>query len=210
MASFIANMFPGGKQEKLEPIQTPSTPTKNVFTTPVTTPFGSPSKKIQPPGANELPTAFDNAMKLTSNNVMESPVKLGRPQSVISPLSPAKSNILPAEESSAIVDESIIHKSAVVGGSPIRKQEQENTPPAVGRKNGTEPIYQHNYAAVSRHELYQPKDSPPAPVAKKFDTSRGLTPEELEILQKPNVKRLVNVTQLCTCIHKPPHIIPCC
>jgi cell cycle protein kinase DBF2 len=198
MASFIANMFPGGKQEKLEPIQAPSTPVKNAFTEPMTTPVGSPSKKTVPPGANELPTAFENAMKLTPNNGLESPVKLGRPQNVASPLSPAKSNALAADEGSPIVDESIIHKSAIVGGSPLRKQEQENTPPAVGRPNGIESAIQHNHAAVSRQELYQTRDSRPStPAAKKFNTSRGLTPEELEILQKPNVKRLVNVTQLC-------------
>jgi cell cycle protein kinase DBF2 len=198
MASFIANMFPGGKQEKLEPTLIPSTPVKNTFTEPIQTPVGSPSKKTQPPGANELPTAFDNAMKLTSNIGLESPVKLGRSQNVISPLSPAKGNILAAEEGSPIVDDSIIHKSAIAGGSPVRKQEQENTPPALGRTKTTEQVTQHNHAAVSRQELYQTRDSrPTTPAAKKFNTSRGLTPEELEILQKPNVKRLVNVTQLC-------------
>jgi cell cycle protein kinase DBF2 len=34
-------------------------------------------------------------------------------------------------------------------------------------------------------------------MTRKYNTQRGLNPEELEILQKPNVKRLANVTQLC-------------
>ncbi|KAL1908478.1 serine/threonine-protein kinase dbf2 [Sporothrix stenoceras] len=56
----------------------------------------------------------------------------------------------------------------------------------------------HGHAAVSRHELYQQptRERPNTPNVKKFNTSRGLTPEELEILKRPNVRRLVNVTQL--------------
>jgi hypothetical protein len=154
-----------------------------------------------PPGANELPVVFENALKLNPINVLESPVKLGRPQSVVvSPLSPAKgNNIQPPEDTTTLVDDSIIHKTAAASGIPVRKQEQENTPPTVTRGAAPDGPVQHNHAALSRQGLYQPKDSqPPTPAAKKFNTSRGLTPEELEVLQKPNVKRLVNVTQLCT------------
>ena len=198
MASFVANLFPGGSKDKTTDLgQRPATPTKNSFTTPVSTPQGSPSKKTAPPGANDLPTAFENAMKLNSSNILDSPVKLGRPQSVVTPLSPGKPNAQVFEDgSTTLIDESIIQKTPT--GSPLRKQGQENTPPTASKITVPEPIYQHNHAAVSRHELYQMKDRPTTP-AKKFNTSRGLTPEELEILQKPNIKRLVNVTQLCQC-----------
>ena len=81
-------------------------------------------------------------------------------------------------------------------GSPLRKQGQENTPPSVARGGHAEPSHQPSHAALSRQEPYQLRDRPSTP-ARKFNTQRGLTAEELEILQKPNVKRLVNVTQLC-------------
>ena len=42
----------------------PNTPKQNGFTSPLQTPQGSPSKKHLPPGANDLPNVFDNAMKL--------------------------------------------------------------------------------------------------------------------------------------------------
>jgi len=60
---------------------------------------------------------------------------------------------------------------------------------------GAESVAQ-NQAAISRQELYQPREQPP-PTVRKYNTQRGLTAEELEILHKPNVKRLANVTQLC-------------
>lgn len=75
-----------------------------------------------------------------------------------------------------------------------QKQGQENTPPSRSRI----PMLNHNQAALSRHELYQPRESRPhTPTTKRFNTARGLSPEELEILKKPSVRRLVNVTQLC-------------
>jgi cell cycle protein kinase DBF2 len=197
MASFMANLFPGTKQDKsaIDISHRPVTPTKtNSFVNPATTPHGSPSKKTVPPGAQELPAAFESAMKLNSAGI-DSPLKLGRPQSVVTPLSPGKSNVQPLDESSPNVEDSIVHKGALSTGSPLKNQGQENTPPT--SRLGTESPYQHNHAALSRHELYQSRPSTPA---KKFNTSRGLTPEELEILQKPNVRRLVNVTQLCKSI----------
>ncbi|CAI4211119.1 unnamed protein product [Parascedosporium putredinis] len=141
----------GGKGDKPSPLDIsprPTTPSNENqgFLDPVLTPQGSPSKKTTVPGAFDLPTAFDGALKLNAP-VLESPVKLNRPQSVITPLSPGKSNAQPNEETSITsVDDSITSR--------------------------------------------------PVTPAKKFNTSRGLTPEELEILQKPHVKRLVNVTQL--------------
>jgi len=194
MASFVANLFPGGK-DKSGLVSRPETPTKNNFITPATTPHGSPSKKTIPPGANELPVALEN-MKLTAS-IFDNQTKLGRPHSVTAPLSPGKGNLLAVDDPGA-VDDSILHKGAISSGSPLKKQGQENTPPpSASRLAIAESAAQHSHAAMSRQELYQPRDRPLTPTVKKFNTSRGLTPEELEILQRPNVKRLVNVTQLC-------------
>ncbi|KAI1662402.1 kinase-like protein [Daldinia decipiens] len=200
MASFLSTMFPspGPKDAKSPVSDLPGTPTKNTFITPVSTPQGSPSKKTIPPGANELPTTFD-ALKLNPVS-LDSPVRLGRPQNGASPLSPAKSNIQPADDgyfptASPTVDNSIVHKTGEPTGTPLKKQGQENTPPS--RIPVRDSVYQHNQAAISRAELYQLRDSRPiTPTTKRFNTSRGLTPEEMELLKKPNVRRLVNVTQL--------------
>ena len=198
MASFVANLFPGaGRQDKPDLGHRPSTPVKNNFTTPVSTPQGSPSKRTVPPGANELPTSFDGLKLASSTNALESPPKLGRPQTAGSPLSPGKTNIQAYDGNSSAADDSIIHKGMATAGTPLRRQGQENTPPVSARGTPVDTPYQPSPAALSRQEPYlPPRDKPTAPV-KKFNTSRGLTPEELEILQKPNVKRLVNVTQLC-------------
>ncbi|KAF7560739.1 hypothetical protein G7046_g3392 [Stylonectria norvegica] len=194
MASFMSNFFPGGRDKTQgEADPRPGTPTKrNSFLTPTSTPQGSPSKKMAPPGAHDLPAAFESAMNLNSTG-LEAPLRLGRPQSVVTPLSPGKSNAQPLDESNSNVEDSVIYK-AKSSGSPLKKQGQENTPP-ISRMNTAESPYQHNHAAISRQQLYEPKDRPTTP-AKKFNTSRGLTAEEREILQKPNVRRMVNVTQL--------------
>lgn len=189
----MANLFPGGKPDNTD--ARPSTPTRNSFITPVSTPQGSPSKKTVPPGANELPVALQG-MKINPPSAFDTPVKLSRPQSVVAPLSPGKSNLQTVEESSPTVDDSIIRKGIPRTGSPLRNQGQENTHPALPRDPFTEPTYQPSHAAVSRQELYQTRDRPPATV-RRFNTTRGLTAEERELLQKPGVKRLVNVTQLC-------------
>ncbi|KAG6010122.1 hypothetical protein E4U21_000156 [Claviceps maximensis] len=197
MASFMSNFFQGSK-DKLsgDAAPRPMTPTKKVnnnsFINPPSTPQGSPSKKTIPPGAHDLPTAFDSAMTLTSTGI-EAPVKLARPQSVITPLSPGRANAQPLDESSASTDESSVHKIASTG-SPLKKQGQENTPPTF-RLGLTDSPAQHNHAARSRQQLYATRDRPTTS-HKKFNTSRGLTAAEREILQKPGVKRLVNVTQL--------------
>ncbi|KAK4154839.1 kinase-like domain-containing protein [Chaetomidium leptoderma] len=193
MASFMANLFPGAKQDKTD--ARPSTPTRASFITPVSTPQGSPSKRTVPPGANELPVAFQS-IKLNPPSAFDTPVKLSRPQSVVAPLSPGKSNLQNnADEGPATVDDSIIRKGVPRTGSPLRNQGQENTPPVLPRDPLTEPTYQPSHAALSRQELYQQKDRPP-PTVRRFNTTRGLTAEERELLQKPGVKRMVNVTQL--------------
>ena len=208
MASFITNMFPathtqGDKDIKSPTAEYPATPTRNDFINPASTPQGSPSKKTIPPGAHDLPSTFNNALKLNTS-ALDSPVKLGRPQAQTSssPLSPTKANLQPSDDASTAngngspkVDESIIHKSKPSPGSPLKKQGQENTPPS--RIPVADNLYQHNHAAASRQDVYHPRDGARTPGTKKFNTHRGLTPEELEILKKPSVRRLVNVTQLC-------------
>ncbi|KAL3422341.1 Serine/threonine-protein kinase sid2 [Phlyctema vagabunda] len=209
MSSFLTNLFPqGGKHENILPVpppplhtrnsqneglgSRPETPNRNSFITPVQTPQGSPSKNRNPPGAIDLPVAFDSAMKLTQAT-LGSPTKSARS----TPLAPGKSNALAIDDSyfgnaTGGADESIIHKTASAPGSPLRKQGKENTPP--GSRQGVEYPAQ-NQAAISRQELYQNREPAP-PSVRKYNTQRGLTAEELEILHKPNVKRLANVTQL--------------
>ncbi|EFZ01225.1 hypothetical protein MHUMG1_05169 [Metarhizium humberi] len=198
MASFMSNFFQGGKDKVSgDDSPRPVTPTKKVnnnsFINPPSTPQGSPSKKTVPPGAHDLPSAFDSAMSLNSSG-LDAPVKLTRPQSVVTPLSPGKTNTQPLDESSINVDESVIHKVTTSSGSPLKKQGQENTPP-VSRLAMVDSPAQHSHAAKSRQQLYETRDRPMTSY-KKFNTSRGLTAEERELLQKPGVKRLVNVTQL--------------
>ncbi|VUC33219.1 unnamed protein product [Clonostachys rosea] len=198
MASFMSSFFPGGKEKLPEEAGArPITPNKNnSFVDPTSTPQGSPSKKTIPPGAHDLSSVFDNAMNLHASGI-EAPVKLTRPQSVITTpqLSPGKGKPNPLDEASPNpnYDDSVIHKG-VSPGSPGKKQGQENTPPMSRLAAADSPI-QHNHAAVTRQQLYEHRERSSAPV-KRFNTSRGLTPEEREILQKPNVRRLVNVTQL--------------
>ncbi|KAJ5166229.1 Serine/threonine-protein kinase sid2 [Penicillium canariense] len=159
----------------------PSTPahTQNGFTSPTQTPQGSPSKSRAPPGALDLPNVFDKAMKLTPTSTSKSTHNhFNHPMFT--------------SDKSGIDDfnESVIHQRP---SSPTRgRANKENTPPASTRLPkdlGANPTA----AAISRHEPYQQRDS---------DTStrqvqlRGLTPEEMEKLQQPRVKRLVNVTQL--------------
>ncbi|TDZ44817.1 Serine/threonine-protein kinase sid2 [Colletotrichum trifolii] len=189
MSGFMSSFLPGGTRDNVASTR-PETPTRNSFINPVSTPQGSPSKRTVPPGANELPDVFDNALKLNTP-VLERP-RLERPLSVINtPLTPGKGNL---NDFSPNVDESVLHKGVTSTGSPLKKAHgQENTPP-VTRLGGNDSPYQQSHAAISRHELYQ-KEKPAAP-RNKFNTQRALTPEELEILQRPNVRRLVNVTQL--------------
>lgn len=228
MSSFITNLFPSaqaGKHDNILPVpppplhtrssqneslgDRPSTPVnRSNFINPVSTPQGSPSKNRNPPGANELPTAFDTAMKLTPAN-LSSPTKTGRVP-IGNPLTPGKGpNANAVDEyfnnSTGNTDESIIQKSSVPSGSPVRRQGKENNTPQAARQPDSPTLNPAtiprdapslNQAAISRQELYQTREIP-APPTRKYNTQRGLTAEELEILHKPNVKRLANVTQLC-------------
>ncbi|KAG5975090.1 hypothetical protein E4U58_002084 [Claviceps cyperi] len=195
MASFMSNFFQSRDKSSGDASARPTTPTKkgnDSFINPTSTPQGSPSKKTVPPGAHDLPTAFESALTLNSAG-LDAPIKLARPQSVIAPLSPGRANVQPREEPS--IEQSVIHKSASPT-SPLKRQGQENRPPAP-RLGLAELPAQHNHAARSRQQLYEPRERPTTSHGhKKFNTSRGLTAEERLLLQKPGVKRLVNVTQL--------------
>ncbi|KAJ5595464.1 uncharacterized protein N7459_001672 [Penicillium hispanicum] len=160
-----------------ETFDRPSTPADSGFTSPPQTPQGSPSKTRLPPGALDLPNVFDKALKLN-------------------PTSPSKSSHnhfnhpmfttdKPAGED---FNESVIHQRP---SSPTRKANKENTPPTARLTKDLGP--NPTPAAISRHEPYQPRD---ADTSKRQVQLRGLTPEEMEKLQQPRVKRLTNVTQL--------------
>ncbi|KAF3400173.1 Serine/threonine-protein kinase sid2 [Penicillium rolfsii] len=162
-----------------EAFDRPSTPAENGFTSPTQTPQGSPSKSRAPPGSLDLPNVFDKALKLTPTLPAKSTHNhLNHPM-----FTSDKSNI---ED----FNESVIHQRA---SSPARsKANKENTPPTTARLPkdlGSKPTA----AAISRHEPYQQRDTD---TSKRQVQLRGLTPEEMEKLQQPRVKRLVNVTQL--------------
>ena len=74
-------------------------------------------------------------------------------------------------------------------GSPRRQQgNEENTPPSSrpGLKSNNSYL---TAAQQGRQEAYKTREEP------KYD--RGLTAKEAEMISKPSVKRLANVTQLC-------------
>lgn len=166
----------------------PSTPTQQShhgFTSPAQTPQGSPSKSKMPPGALNLPGVFEKAMKLAPS----SPTKSG----FSTPQSPTKGGLSVLED----FNESVIHKEAhQTPGSPTRRSNKENTPPSVPRL-GKDLALNSNPAAASRIEPYQQRETDSARKTQTQTQLRGLTPEELEKLQLPRVKRLANVTQLC-------------
>ncbi|KAH0846845.1 hypothetical protein AYO21_07403 [Fonsecaea monophora] len=161
--------------------QTPSTPGGGVvhgFTSPAQTPQGSPSKRQLPPGANDLPNVFENAMKLAPT----SPTKT-------QPKSPAKQGFSGGDESAS--EDPFADPPAQFYGrseSPTRQSNKENAPTS-GLGYGK--VVQQNHAALSRQEQYRTADS-----KKTMNTTKGLTSEELQKLQMPKVKRLANVTQL--------------
>ncbi|KAI9804969.1 MAG: hypothetical protein M1833_006272 [Piccolia ochrophora] len=175
----------------------PRTPTRDGFTA-QSTPQGSPSKKQLPPGAHLLPDVFENAMKLAPI-LPPTPTKLGHQQHsnpVLSPpiLSPNKNTVPFPEDSLGSVDDSVIHTGQYMSpGSPTRSANKENALP--GGKTGKDYTPPHNFAAASRHEIYQQRDQS-GQASAKFGTQRGLSLEDVEKLQKPQVKRMANVAQL--------------
>ncbi|PYI21701.1 kinase-like protein [Aspergillus violaceofuscus CBS 115571] len=161
-----------------ELLDRPSTPANTAFTSPVQTPQGSPSKNRLPPGAIDLPNVFEKALKLN-------------------PTSPAKNTnnhynhpMFSPPRAGEDFNESVIRQPPA---SPTRRSNKENTPPnstRFAKDLGPNPAA----AAISRNELYQTRDL--ESIQRRQVPMRGLTPEELEKLQNPRVKRLVNVTQL--------------
>lgn len=181
-----------------EPFDRPSTPAENIrhgFTSPVHTPQGSPSKNRMPPGAIDLPNVFEKAMKLTPSSPTKSALNTNNNNNNNhnhnnSPFSPSKSGLSVVEDLN--FSESVIHQPS---GSPARKSNKENRPPSPTRLAKDLGLSSNvNTAALSRQEPYHHREDA---VHRRQVHLRGLTPEELEKLQKPSVKRLVNVTQLC-------------
>ncbi|KAI9670918.1 MAG: hypothetical protein M1817_003803 [Caeruleum heppii] len=177
-----------------EAFDRPQTPTQQRFTSPVQTPQGSPSKRQLPPGANSLPDVFEHALKLNPTP-LASPTKGGRQHTTGPVLTTNRNTVLIAEDGPNVTnDDSVLKETFPMPGSPTRKSNKENTPP--GFKGVKDSAFPPNQAAASRQEVYQPRTQSPSVTKKAYETQRGLTAEELEKLQKPQVKRLANVTQL--------------
>ncbi|KAK5129010.1 hypothetical protein LTR85_000343 [Meristemomyces frigidus] len=176
----------------------PGTPMRetdaNGFMSPNQTPQGSPSKNKMPPGAFDLPDVFSNAMKLMPTQGQPNGKMALQAKQQGTATSPGKegktSNMDPFGGQDA--------KAGAMPGSPLRKQGKENTPPTVQRPQLQQTQSFINQAAQSRQEPYRPReDHSPTRTQKQSPAISGaLTPEDIEKLQKPNVKRLANVTQL--------------
>lgn len=165
----------------------PTTPTRHGFASPQQTPQGSPSKNVVPPGAYDLPNVFDKAMKLQPT--IGTPTRNGRQQ--VAETSPQRNSVLVADGRYEV--EYPDYGQAAMPGSPTRKSNKENTPP------GSRPVLKKessflNHAAQSRENVYRTKE---ATESKTQYVQRGLSADDVEKLQKPSIKRLSNVTQLC-------------
>ena len=170
----------------------PSTPTNGGFTSPSQTPQGSPSKKQFPQGAHDLPSIFDNALKLnpTQGNAN---TQAPHQQVASSPASPTKSGRTPLADH-AINDfrSSVIQDDKAAKPTLPVARGNENTPPSPSRAHQESPFA--NQAAISRHDAYQRKTYQ-GPTTRSMQM--GLSSEDMEKLQKSSVRRLANVTQLC-------------
>jgi cell cycle protein kinase DBF2 len=164
-----------------------STPTGknsyNDFVTPQQTPQGSPSKNLAPPGAFDLPPAFDSSMRLlptTGKAVGQQPSSPTKqlPPSRLPLLSPTK-----------------VGAGAQTPGSPTRNK--ENTPPTIPRSPKKEQGAFLTQAAQSRAQPYRTRDAAELAPPRPAYVQRGLSAEDIEKLQQPSLKRLANVTQLC-------------
>jgi len=155
----------------------PQTPTSNGhlgFTSPVQTPSGSPSKRQLPPGATDLPNAFDNAMILAPG----SPTR-GVPGSPGKGLSVGTDNI----GKDPFADQNSGYFAQPV--SPTRSSNKENAPGSPLRYEKDQ-----SHAAQARQQHYQAE-------SKRAPPTQRLSAEDAAKLQLPKVKRLANVTQLC-------------
>jgi hypothetical protein len=169
------------------------------FVNQMNTPQGSPSKTHLPPGAFDLPGTFDNSLRLAP------PVPVAAP--AVSQGSPVSKSNIPRLQQFA---SSKADLNGSTPSSPTRKGNKENTPPALltagvngsaaqsgipaprSPKKELGQVPSLTPAQQSRREVYRTREE-----KQPAYMQRGLTPEELEKLSKPAVKRLVNVTQLC-------------
>ena len=165
----------------------PGTPRReqDAFISPVQTPTGSPSKNKMPPGAFDLPDVFSNAMKLVPTQGQPNGKALQSKQQAAP--SPNKADHDPF---------TAVDTKGGAPGSPLRKQGKENTPPTPQQRPQIQQTQSFiNQAAASRQEPYRPREDQ-SPTRAKQAISGGLTPEDIEKLTRPGVKRLANVTQL--------------
>jgi cell cycle protein kinase DBF2 len=178
------------------------------FVNPQHTPQGSPSKSHAPPGAcYDLPAAFDASVRLGP-----------APTPLLPPPSPSNAAPAPAIPTAHAAPTAAAMAPSMTTGMPyaaVGADRKENTPPAAGSASpgrgavAPQPSSPKKdafmtQAAASRAEPYRaPPVAPPASGAltggRPAYVQRGLSPEDMEKLQKPAVRRLANVTQLCTC-----------
>ncbi|KAJ4334177.1 serine/threonine-protein kinase dbf2 [Ascochyta clinopodiicola] len=179
--SFEMPMPPPPLHTRSSEMDRPGTPSQEAFISPRQTPQGSPSKSHQPPGAFDLPHVFENAMKLFPT--MGSPSK----QKPDTPTSPSRLKI------GTNVDHAAGDVTTLSAGSPTRKSNQENTPPAARPTTHKEAGFL-THAAQSRQEPYRSREAEGS--QRYYPAPQRLSAEELEKARKPAVKRLANVTQL--------------
>lgn len=186
-------------ERPLTPMSMSANQHHSAFISPSSTPQGSPSKNRLPPGAFDLPDVFSNAMKLLPTLGSSSKIpKQTTQQHSPAPLSPNKSNVQPqAQYEDPFADPAV---KASTPGSPTRKSNKENTPPTSRLplnkdKDASHPNYT-SHAAASRQDPYRTRGDDHSPTRSRSVIAGGLTPEEVERLSKPAVKRLANVTQL--------------
>lgn len=175
------------------------------FTSPAHTPQGSPSKHRFPPGAHELPDYLDEALDLGQRLELTAP-----PKGAISTTTTTTTATATIRAVGPTPPSSYQH-----GADSPRRTDKENVSPAAAAAAAAgaagaagrpafpkEPSFL-NHAAASRQEPYRAtavRDRKDGPGTAKFaaqPVGRGLSADELDKLQKPSVRRLANVTQLC-------------
>jgi cell cycle protein kinase DBF2 len=155
------------------------------FISPMQTPQGSPSKNRMPPGAFDLPDVFSNAMKLVPTQGHPNNSALQAKQ---------QSSTSPTRQTDY---DPFVSYDAKAGapGSPTRKNGKENTPPS-HRQPAPPQGHFLNEAAQNRQNVYRPREDHSPSRQKQTAFNGQPSPEDLEKLQRPTVKRLANVTQL--------------
>lgn len=143
----------------------PSTPTSNHVVSPLQTPQGSPSKNHFPPGANDLPNVFDNALKLQ-------------------PLSPTKSQ--PKSPSKGEISQDPFTEKLTRPDSPTRQSNKENAPGSPTRFG-----YTQNSAALARDAPYQrPETTRRGPQARALTAEELEKLQQPKVKRLANVTQL--------------------